>query len=805
MESSPRTASIIVNDLEQRLQNLHTTRIHDEQTLNNLESLLNECSNHLNYLISSSNSTSIAIILPTLLHTIISLSKICTEKSDIIILGSYLTRDKLTTLITMTKTLYNQIKGFIKSSQLSIILMKSTQQRHFCEQLRIVSDSIANIDILTTLICHKLIVKLLTGNDEQQSQQQQIEDINDGLIIAVYGSILQRMATISSRNLPDKLDNKGESPTIKMYGIYFQMLCKLVQYNNTISQIESYQDFIHTIYQIHICLETTCQQKNFQEEFFNNTILLQEILQNFIFYSLKNSSKIFFNELFYELSSNKYKYASLIILFRVIEAFDLNLTKQFNDDNISIYLIHHLISYLFNLIDQCRIQLILPALLPRLFNKTQVKYDDCLYDKTYSILMKLFNYNSMQTILSSMFKLIQISNENSSIILTSIQLSSELIIQSWYLYNQLNPYQYLFGLFLAELFHLNIHINLINYLLTIPNIEKIKFYTYDLFLSSNIFHSIYDLYLFIKTNKLKEPIINSINLSYIYPTNIEHLYIFIRLFNKDLNINQIQYTIDTCIYSIQQFLSLTYITELTSLNFIIILRLLSYLIINNTNEIFKCLLGQLTQIFILLDEQTANDIRLELLNVFTIHSNILDDNDLSRLLDYILINSIETNSNSISFHIQCLNLIDSLRQRQSRSININDLIIQLIVKYGNEYQCSHLLKVQLMRIFMAYITNGNDDSLPIRVKSQCALLRADIDEFEKNKKTIGTTNNHCTNENILKILDSTQPSMITTATRNDLITNDYNTQLKFYQTIVNELEFHQCSISQEISNTMQQD
>ncbi|CAF2647809.1 unnamed protein product [Rotaria sp. Silwood2] len=107
---------------------------------------------------------------------------------------------------------------------------------------------------------------------------------------------------------------------------------------------------------------------------------------------------------------------------------------------------------------------------------------------------------------------------------------------------------------------------------------------------------------------------------------------------------------------------------------------------------------------------------------------------------------------------------------------------------------------------MAYITNGNDDSLPMRVKSQCVLLRADIDQFEKSKKTIETTNNRFKDENTLKIIDSTRPSMITTtSTRKDLITHEHNTQLKFYQTIVNELEFHQCSISIQNPNAMQQD
>ena len=104
---------------------------------------------------------------------------------------------------------------------------------------------------------------------------------------------------------------------------------------------------------------------------------------------------------------------------------------------------------------------------------------------------------------------------------------------------------------------------------------------------------------------------------------------------------------------------------------------------------------------------------------------------------------------------------------------------------------------------MAYISNGNDDSLPMRVKSQCVLLRANIDEFEKSKKTIGTTNDRFPDENTLKALDSTRPSMITT--RKDLLINEREAQLKFYQTIVDELEFDQCSISTQNPNAMQQD
>lgn len=476
-----------------------------------------------------------------------------------------------------------------------------------------------------------------------------------------------------------------------MYGLYFQMLSKLLQYNGTISQIETYQDFLHIMHQIHICLESTCQQNRFQLEFFNNTIHLQEILENIIDYSLKSSSRHFFDELFIELSTNKSKYASLILLYRVIEAFDVNLTKQSNDN--SIYLIHQLITHLYNLIDECRIQLILPALLPTSFHKTQVEYGS-LYDITYSILIKLFNHKSLQTVLSSMTKLIQSSNENSSIISTSNQLASELIIQSWFSYNQSNDYKYLFGLFISQLIRDDIHSSLINYLLKMPGIHDVKLYAYDLFISSSSFNNqICDFFQMIKNNSFKEPVTK---ISLLYPTNIEQLYRFVRLFNSELSSNQIQHIIDTCIYSIQQFLSLSTITELTSMNFILTLRILSYLIINNQNENLKCLLGQLTQLFILLDEQTAIDIRLELLNLFSIHSNLIDDNDLGRLLDFMLTNPIETNPYSIAFHIGCLNIVDSLRQRRSRTANINDLIIQLIVRYGNEHKTSHLLKSQLM-------------------------------------------------------------------------------------------------------------
>lgn len=105
---------------------------------------------------------------------------------------------------------------------------------------------------------------------------------------------------------------------------------------------------------------------------------------------------------------------------------------------------------------------------------------------------------------------------------------------------------------------------------------------------------------------------------------------------------------------------------------------------------------------------------------------------------------------------------------------------------------------------MSYVTNGNDDSLPMRIKSQCILLRASIDEFEKSKKTLEIKTNRFPDENLLQLLDATRPSMLIT-TKIDSMMNERDAQLKFYQTIVNELEFHQCSISTTNANEMQQD
>lgn len=203
MESTPRSASSLARDFEQRLENLRTTGIHDDRTLNNLESFLNQCSNQLTQIISSSDSTLICIVLPSLLRTIIGLTKICSEKSDLIHPGAHLSQEKFNALITNTKNLYNQIREFLKSNKLNTALLGSIHLRHFCEQIHQISDSIAHIDIFLTFISHKLIIKLLTGGDDPQQSQQRIDDRNDDLLLPIYESVLRQIHFIGVKSSRD--------------------------------------------------------------------------------------------------------------------------------------------------------------------------------------------------------------------------------------------------------------------------------------------------------------------------------------------------------------------------------------------------------------------------------------------------------------------------------------------------------------------------------------------------------------------------------------------------------------------------
>jgi hypothetical protein len=191
-----------------------------------------------------------------------------------------------------------------------------------------------------------------------------------------------------------------------MYGIYFQMLSRLVQQPGTISQLDSYRVVIRIMIQLHQCLESTYQQTRFQLEFFNNTILLQEVLHEFLLYALNQSSKNFFDGLFVELGSSSSKYGSLLSLFCCIEALDVCLVKESND--LALHWMDQLVSLRFEFIDQCQRQLVLPTPLSGSFGKTQVKYGS-VYDITYSLLMKLHRHEPMPVLLSSssMTQLIQ--------------------------------------------------------------------------------------------------------------------------------------------------------------------------------------------------------------------------------------------------------------------------------------------------------------------------------------------------------------------------------------------------------------
>lgn len=76
------------------------------------------------------------------------------------------------------------------------------------------------------------------------------------------------------------------------------------------------------------------------------------------------------------------------------------------------------------------------------------------------------------------------------------------------------------------------------------------------------------------------------------------------------------------------------------------------------------------------------------------------------------------------------------------------------------------------KTFLAFIHRGHDPSIVTRVKSQCALLRANIDELEKNKKS---------STSVAPKLDRV-PRTIISRTFNI----DRNVQMKFYQRLIEE-------------------
>lgn len=88
---------------------------------------------------------------------------------------------------------------------------------------------------------------------------------------------------------------------------------------------------------------------------------------------------------------------------------------------------------------------------------------------------------------------------------------------------------------------------------------------------------------------------------------------------------------------------------------------------------------------------------------------------------------------------------------------------------------------------MAYLSGGSDDALLSKIRSQCILLRSSLDEFDKRKQT----NEQFSTDIIVKILDIRQQN--STVNSNEI-------DLKFYQRILDELEYRQ-----DNSDVMQQD
>lgn len=680
-------ASMISQELERRLQTIQNTRLWDDASILQLESLLSDCSSQWQRVLSSTDRNFIALVSPTLLRIVVTLLKQFLEKSDPIP-----SRDKCQSLLTINRQLYYQIKEFFKASKLVQMFNLSNESKMFCEQVLNVCDCIGQCDTVMTLLCQKLIVKLITGGGGDDQSQVPVsssvsvfkvdEAFDDGFPLAVYNSIIKQMTLISERKGNVKIDPTRESQTWKMSALIFHMLQRLLQYPGMFSQIDTFQDFLRALINLHAPLDSTYQDPRIQLEFFNSTILLQNILLQLI----QSSKKLFFDDLFHVYSSiHHYPYASCVLLLRLIEALDLHLTNRPKDR--SILLMDRLLSEFFDRVDQCPAAFLV-ALLPFTFTQSKVKFGS-LYDISYSFLLKLVHRQPMQILLSSMTHLI--STENLSILAVSSQLACELIIQSSYLYGSHPQCQQLLILFMAELLRLDRYPTFVQHLLTLPMIQPLKSSIYQSSLSSDRLNQCYHLF------NASFNVTPSFTISTIYPTELDHLYRFVCLFHSDLTPSQQQHAFDTCLYAMQQLLSLPQLTESNCEQLRTLLRLLTNLPDQQQVEQWKSFLGQLTQLFILLDDHSALDIRLELLRLFARHCSILEENDVGRLFDHLLTSPIDsTTTSSIAFHLGCLDLLDAFREKSVRSSTINDLIIQLIVRYGNENPSHPLIKAQLI-------------------------------------------------------------------------------------------------------------
>ena len=692
-------------DFEGRLQTILNERIEDESSVHRLETFVNDCSKQLSRLLSSNDVHFVIQTTPMLMETLTILLKKCLEKSDQIVVGPHLTAEKRQALLTSTKTFYNQMKEFVKSPKLFHLLPRSSETKFFCHQLLSVSNNIGQTDIVITVICQKLIVKILTGggNDDQSQLPSSSlstlsyvkfddDESNDEFILLLYNSIIKQLLLCWSRSETTKINEARERHYFKICQVFCQMLVRLLPYPGLIEQIQTFRDFIRGLIHLHVSLETTCENEPFQTEFFTLSILLHEIFLELI----KLNPKVFVKDLCDETNSmDQYHYASLVVLCRVLVAFDLHLKNHSNDDDQSIHLIDRLISTLFHQIDQCSIQLIQTnsVALSKFLGEEKVE-NLSAYEMFYSLLLKLFERQPMQILLSSMTHLI--SMENDSILSFSSQLSCELILQSTFLYASHEQCQDLVVFFLGELLRSDRHSSLVQHLLTLPSIQSLKSRIYQNVLCYDRLTQIYQIFNSNSTSISKER--KSLNISSIFPSQLNHLYPFVRLFHSELTSSQQQHAFDTCLYALQQFLSSSILTESNCQDLILILRLLTILPSHQQQQDqWKSLLGQLTLFLNLLDEQSAIDIRLEFLRLFAMHCSLLEENDAGRLLDYILTNSIDSaTTHSIAFHLGCLDLIDAFREKSVRSSTINDLIIQLIVRYGNEHQCHPLLKTQLI-------------------------------------------------------------------------------------------------------------
>ncbi|CAF1157235.1 unnamed protein product, partial [Didymodactylos carnosus] len=564
------------------------------------------------------------------------------------------------------------------------------------------------------------------------------------VILTIYKSALKHINEFSQRNFQQEIQS------LKLCRLFLQMLHKLVQCNCVITSIESYKDFINCLLQLHSVLDQTYLDQKFLIDYYNQTNVIQDILINFMSYALETTTT-FFHDLWAVLSTTITTYSKLIVLLRCIEAYNYSVDKINENQQCSSYITKIFLKCLYQFVDECYVQFMLPVMTPQTFHKPNETYST-IYDCVSMHLLRLFQHYPIQTVVTSIGHLYSNSTirqinvdqrqyqKNVSVISTSVLLSFDLIVQSCYSCSKSTSCHILVGLLLVQIIKSPLFVlsysrqSLINYFTENKEFLRLKMQTIDLF---NI--DKHDYSIIFKLLNLKQSTKSLDMLKTVYPSTTNQLHLFVQLVKcVQLTEQQIHYISSSILSNIQQFFSLPTINNEAINNLLLLLQILRLLTkqqqqVLRTEDVRR-LFHHLSIVLTTLDLPNILTINIHVMLLKTIssYSLLMEDDDLSRILDYCLtVDLILNNHYSMTYHFESLNLISKLCFRQQRSKSLTELIIQLLVRYGSQLlsQTYTILHLQLILVYYQYLKfSSNDDTIIKKVNSQCQLLRVRMNE-----------------------------------------------------------------------------